>query len=157
MLIGLALFLTLFVMSPVLTQIKAEAMDPYVAGEIEFEEALERGTPPLRDFMLRQTRMKDLELMVQHHGGERPQSREDVPMTLLIPAFMLSELQTAFIIGFLLYVPFLIIDLIISTILLAMGMMVLPPVVISLPFKILLFVLVDGWYLLVGSLLQGFA
>ncbi len=156
-LIGLALFLTFFVMSPVLTEMKTVAVDPYLAGDMEFEVALDAASAPLRDFMFRQTRMKDLELLVQYHQGPRPASRADVPMVVLIPAFMLSELRTGFEIGFLLYIPFLIVDLIISTILLAMGMMVLPPIVISLPFKILLFVLVDGWNMLVGSLLQGFS
>ncbi len=155
-LIGLSLFLTFFVMSPVIQEMKVEAYEPYQAGEIDAEKALEIAWVPLRDFMFRQTRLSDLELMVAHHPGPRPASKDEVKMGVLVPAFMLSELRTAFEIGFLLYIPFLIIDLLVSTILLAMGMMVLPPVVISLPFKILLFVLVDGWNLLVGSLLMGF-
>ena len=154
--IGLALFLTFFIMAPVFNEMKTNAFDPYKAGDITLDEALERGAPPLRDFMFRQTRMKDLELMVQYSTTPRPESRQDVPFIVLVPAFMLSELRTAFEIGFLIYVPFLLVDLIVSTVLLAMGMMVLPPVVISLPFKILVFVLVDGWNLLVASLLQGF-
>jgi len=157
-LIGLALFLTFFVMAPTFDQIKTEALDPYMAEEIDFDTALELGSGPLRDFMFRQTRMRDLELMVSYQpSGVRPESREDVPMTALVPAFMISELRTAFEIGFLLYVPFLIVDLIVSTILLAMGMMVLPPIIISLPFKILLFLLVDGWNVLIASLLMGFS
>jgi len=155
-LIGLSLFLTFFIMAPTFEQVKELALDPYMAEEIELDEAIERGAGPLRDFMFRQTRMQDLELMVGYYAGPRPESREQVPMVTLVPAFMISELRTAFEIGFLLYVPFLIIDLIISTILLAMGMMVLPPIIISLPFKILLFLLIDGWALLVGSLVSGF-
>ena len=157
-LIGLALFLTFFVMAPTFEQIKRDALDPYLAEDIDFDTALELGSGPLRDFMFRQTRMRDLELMVSYQpSGVRPESREDVPMTALVPAFMISELKTAFEIGFLLYVPFLIVDLIVSTILLAMGMMVLPPIIISLPFKILLFLLVDGWNVLIASLLMGFS
>jgi len=157
-LIGLALFLTFFVMAPTFDQIKTQALDPYLAEEIDFDTALERGSGPLRDFMFRQTRMRDLELMVSYDpSGVRPANRAEVPMTALVPAFMISELRTAFEIGFLLYVPFLIVDLIVSTILLAMGMMVLPPIIISLPFKILLFLLVDGWNVLIASLLMGFS
>ncbi len=155
-LIGLSLFLTFFIMAPTFEQMKREALDPYMAEEITFEVALDRGVIPLREFMFRQTRIADLELMVEYHAGPRPTSRVDVPLTALVPAFMISELKTAFEIGFLLYVPFLIVDLIVSTVLLAMGMMVLPPIIISLPFKILLFLLVDGWNLLVKSLLMGF-
>lgn len=155
-LIGLSLFLTFFVMAPVIETMKTEAFEPYRAGEMDAETALSVAVVPLRDFMFRQTRLNDLELMVAHSQGPRPASKDDVTMGVLIPAFMLSELRTAFEIGFLLYIPFLIIDLLVSTILLAMGMMVLPPVVISLPFKILLFILVDGWNLLVASLLMGF-
>ena len=155
-LIGLSLFLTFFVMSPVIETMKTEAFEPYRAGEMDAETAMSVAVVPLRDFMFRQTRLNDLELMVAHSPGPRPASKDDVKMGVLIPAFMLSELRTAFEIGFLLYIPFLIIDLLVSTILLAMGMMVLPPVVISLPFKILLFILVDGWNLLVASLLTGF-
>jgi flagellar biosynthesis protein FliP len=155
-LIGLSLFLTFFIMAPTFDQMKREALDPYMAEEISFEVALDRGVIPLREFMFRQTRIADLELMVEYHAGPRPASRVDVPLTALVPAFMISELKTAFEIGFLLYVPFLIVDLIVSTVLLAMGMMVLPPIIISLPFKILLFLLVDGWNLLVKSLLMGF-
>ena len=155
-LIGLSLFLTAFIMAPTFDQMKREALDPYMADEISFDVALDRGVMPLRDFMFRQTRIADLELMVEYHAGPRPNSRADVPLTALVPAFMISELKTAFEIGFLLYVPFLIVDLIVSTVLLAMGMMVLPPIIISLPFKILLFLLVDGWNLLVKSLLMGF-
>ena len=156
-LIGLSLFLTFFIMAPTFEQMKREALDPYMADEISFEVAVDRGVVPLREFMFRQTRISDLELMVEYHAGPRPASRAEVPFTALVPAFMISELKTAFEIGFLLYVPFLIVDLIVSTVLLAMGMMVLPPIIISLPFKILLFLLVDGWNLLVKSLLMGFS
>ena len=156
-LIGLSLFLTFFIMAPTFEQMKADALDPYMADEIDLEVAIERGAVPLREFMFRQTRIQDLELMVENHPGPRPETREAVPMAALVPAFMISELRTAFEIGFLLYVPFLIVDLIVSTVLLAMGMMVLPPIIISLPFKILLFLLVDGWNVLVGSLVMGFS
>ncbi|MDN5346759.1 MAG: flagellar biosynthesis protein FliP [Clostridia bacterium] len=155
-LIGLALFLTFFTMAPVYNEIRAQALDPYLNGQISQEEALARGSRPLREFMYRQTREKDLALFVRMSRMPQPQTREDVPMHVLIPAFVISELKTAFQIGFLLYLPFLIIDLVIASILMAMGMFMVPPIMISLPFKLMLFVLVDGWYLIVKSLLESF-
>lgn len=156
-LIGLALFLTVFVMAPALKQINDEAIQPYLAGTITQEEALARGEGPLRAFMFKQTREQDLGLFLKLSGSEKPQNRDEVPTYVLIPAFVISELKTAFQMGFVMFVPFLIIDLVVSSALLSMGMMMLPPVVVSLPFKILLFVLVDGWYLIVGSLVGSFA
>ncbi|MGB9859300.1 MAG: flagellar type III secretion system pore protein FliP [Moorellaceae bacterium] len=155
-LIGLALFLTFFIMAPVYNQVKAQALDPYLAGQISQEEALARGAKPLREFMYRQTREKDLALFVRMSGMPEPRSRDDVPLYVLIPAFVISELKTAFQMGFLIYIPFLIIDLVIASTLMAMGMFMVPPVMISLPFKLMLFVLVDGWYLVVKSLLESF-
>lgn len=155
-LIGLALFLTLFVMAPIGEQIRAQALQPYLARQITIQEALEKALVPLRQFMLSQTREKDLLLFMQVAKQPQPKNADDVPTTALIPAFMISELKTAFQIGFLLYIPFLILDLVVSSILLSMGMMMLPPVLISLPFKVILFVLVDGWNLLIGSLVRSF-
>jgi len=155
-LIGLALFLTFFVMAPVLKTVNAEALQPFLNGQIQQNEAMNRGEKPLRQFMLKQTREKDLALFVSLAGQDRPRNPDDVPTYVLIPAFIISELKTAFQMGFIIFVPFLIIDIVISSALLSMGMMMLPPVVISLPFKILLFVLVDGWGLIVGSLVKSF-
>ncbi len=155
--IGLALFLTAFIMTPVWQQVNREALRPYLDREISGEAALERAAVPLREFMFRQTREKDLALFVEIAGLERPRSRADVPTSVLIPAFVISEVKTAFEIGLLLYVPFLIVDMVVAAVLLSMGMMMLPPVMVSLPFKLLLFVLADGWYLLVGSLVKSFA
>jgi flagellar biosynthetic protein FliP len=156
-LIGLALFLTIFIMSPAAGQIIDTAVNPYLEGTISQEEAVEAGTRPLKEFMLRQTREKDLALFVNISGQELPEDRMDVSMSTLIPAFVISELKTAFTIGFLLYIPFIVIDMVVAGILMSMGMFMLPPVTISLPFKILLFVLVDGWHLIVKSLVEGFA
>lgn len=156
-LIGLSLFLTAFVMAPAIKTINQEAVQPYLAGTISQQEAFERGERPLREFMLRQTREQDLALFLQLSGSPKPTSPDDVPTYVLVPAFTISELKTAFQMGFVMFVPFLIIDLVISSALLSMGMMMLPPVIVSLPFKILLFVLVDGWYLIVGSLVGSFA
>lgn len=156
-LIGMALFLTAFVMAPAIKTINEEAIQPYLAGTISQQEAFERGEAPLREFMLKQTREQDLALFLKLSGSPKPQSPADVPTYVLIPAFTISELKTAFQMGFVMFVPFLIIDLVISSALLSMGMMMLPPVIVSLPFKILLFVLVDGWYLIVGSLVGSFA
>jgi flagellar biosynthetic protein FliP len=156
-LIGLALFLTLFIMSPVLQDIKTNALDPYLDNSISQEEALNTGLKPLRDFMLRQTREKDLALFVELSGEERPEGPSDLSTKVLIPAFITSELKTAFQIGFLIYIPFLVIDMVVASVLMSMGMMMLPPVMISLPFKLMLFVLVDGWYLMVGSLVNSVA
>ncbi len=155
-LIGLALFLTLFVMTPVFSAMNRDAVQPYLNEEITLQEAIDRGLVPLRDFMFRQTREKDLALFLSVTGRGKVQNREAVPTTVLVPAFMISELKTAFEIGFILFLPFLIIDMVVSSVLLSMGMMMLPPIMISLPFKLLLFVLVDGWNLVVGSLLKSF-
>ena len=155
-LLGLALFLTFFVMAPTFDEINATALQPYFHGEISGQEAFQTGQEPLRAFMFKQTREQDLGLFVKLSGMERPQAPADVPTHVLIPAFIISELKTAFQMGFVAFVPFLIIDIVVSSALLSMGMMMLPPILISLPFKILLFVLVDGWFLIVGSLVQSF-
>ncbi len=155
-LIGLALFMTLFIMMPVWHEIDAQALTPYLNEEIGQKQAFEHALNPVRDFMLRQTRDKDLQLFLQ--ASEHPviAAGELMPMPVLIPAFMISELRTAFEIGFLIYIPFIIIDLVVASVLMSMGMMMLPPVMISLPMKIILFVLVDGWSLLTASLIQSF-
>ncbi|HHU29425.1 MAG TPA: flagellar type III secretion system pore protein FliP [Firmicutes bacterium] len=154
--IGLALFLTVFIMAPVYREINSNAIQPYVAGELTQEEALAAGEKPLREFMLKQTREKDLALFINISGSERPQTRDDVSLTVLIPAFVISELKTAFQMGFLLYIPFIIIDMVVASTLMSMGMFMLPPVMLSLPFKLLLFVMVDGWHLVVQSLVESF-
>lgn len=154
--VSLALFLTGFVMMPTLLQIHAEAMVPFQEERIDGTEAIERAWSPLREFMLRQTREKDLALFVGATGGARPASPEEIPPQVLMPAFLISELKTAFQMGFLVYVPFLILDMVVASVLTSMGMMMLPPVLISLPFKLMLFVLVDGWNVLTGSLVQSF-
>jgi flagellar biosynthetic protein FliP len=156
MLVGLTLFLTFFIMAPVAERINAEALQPAMAGQIDVTAALTRGAPPLREFMLKQTREADLALFVQLGKVPRPATPADLPMRVVIPAFAISELKTGFQMGFFLFVPFLLIDLVVSTTLLSMGMLQLPPAMISLPFKILLFVLIDGWHLLVGSLVKSF-
>jgi len=155
-LVGIAFFLTVFVMAPTFNQIKKDAIDPLTAGKISQSQAIERGQEPLRDFMFRQTRDKDLALFVEMAHLKRPETRADVPTYTLIPAFVISELKTAFQIGFLIFLPFLVIDLVVSSTLMSMGMVMLPPVFISLPFKILLFVLVDGWNLVTRSLVESF-
>ena len=155
-LVGIALFLTIFVMAPTFTQIKETAFEPLQKGEISETVALKRAEAPLRTFMFKQTRTKDLALFVKLGKVEDPKTRADVPTHVLIPAFIISELKTAFQIGFLIFLPFLIIDLVVSSVLMSMGMMMLPPVFISLPFKILLFVLVDGWNLVTRSLVESF-
>jgi flagellar biosynthetic protein FliP len=155
-LVGIALFLTIFVMAPTFTKVKTDAIDPLSKGDITQAQALDRGQKPLREFMFRQTRTKDLALFVNLSKLKRPQTRADVPTYVLIPAFIISELKTAFQIGFLIFLPFLVIDLVVSSTLMSMGMMMLPPVFISLPFKILLFVLVDGWDLVTRSLVESF-
>lgn len=155
-LLSLALFLTLFVMHPTIERMKTEAFDPFMAEEINEKEAAIRALAPVREFMFNQTRKKDLILFIKISHIDQPRTRGDVPTYVLIPAFMISELKTAFIIGFLIYIPFLVIDMVVAALLLSMGMMMLPPVIISLPFKIILFVLVDGWYLIVGSLVASF-
>jgi flagellar biosynthetic protein FliP len=156
-LIGLGLFLTLFVMAPVWTEINDNALKPYLSEEISQWDALKEAEAPLRKFMLRQTREKDLALFVNLENNEKPETSEEVRMQTLIPAFIISELKTAFQIGFLIYIPFLILDMVVASILLSMGMLMLPPILISLPFKLMLFVMVDGWYLTVGSLMKSFS
>ncbi|MFO7302599.1 MAG: flagellar type III secretion system pore protein FliP [Acidobacteriota bacterium] len=156
MVIGLTLFLTAFVMAPTISRINELAIQPVVAGEIDVITAIERGTPPLRDFMLRQTRETDLALFAGMAQIDQPTTPEDLPMRVVIPAFAISELKTGFQMGFFLFVPFLLVDLVVSTVLLSVGMMQLPPMMISLPFKVLLFVMIDGWNLLVGSLVRSF-
>jgi len=155
-LVGLALFLTFFIMAPTFQQVNDEALTPLFAEEITLDEAYELASMPFKEFMSKHTRQKDLELFLQYNKADRPESLEDVPLTMLVPAFALSELKTAFQMGFMIFIPFLVIDMIVASILMSMGMMMLPPVMISLPFKILLFVLVDGWYLIIKSLLQSF-
>jgi flagellar biosynthesis protein FliP len=154
-LIGIALFLTLFVMKPVLTQVWDDAAQPLIDQEIGLDEAYDRGYGPLRDFMLSQTREEDLRLFLDMAEGEQPESPSEIGATVLVPAFIVSELRTAFLIGFMVFIPFLVIDLIVSTILMALGMVMLPPTFISLPLKLLLFILADGWVLLIGSLVSS--
>jgi flagellar biosynthesis protein FliP len=155
-LIALSLFLTIFIMSPVWQEIKSSAVQPYVDQKLTGEEAVERGLQPLKTFMGNQTREKDLALFLSITKAPRPKNIQETPISAIVPAFMISELRTAFEIGFLLFLPFLIIDMVVASVLLSMGMMMLPPVMISLVFKVLLFVLVDGWNLLVASLVRGF-
>ncbi|MWC26555.1 flagellar type III secretion system pore protein FliP [Paenibacillus sp. MMS18-CY102] len=155
-LIGLAMFLTFFVMAPTLSQVNQVALQPYLKGEITQMEAFDKAAVPMKKFMFSQTREKDLLLFMKYTKTEKPKSYEDIPITVLVPAYAISELKTAFQMGFMIFIPFLIIDMVVSSTLMAMGMMMLPPVMISLPFKILLFVLVDGWYLIVKSLLISF-
>ncbi len=156
-LVGLALFLTIFIMSPVYTDINNNAFKPYMEGTISQEEAMTKGSKPLREFMLKQTRQKDLQLFVEASGMKEDVDKDTIPLKVVVPAFAISELKTAFQIGFLLYIPFMIIDLVVASVLMSMGMFMLPPVMISLPFKLLLFVMVDGWYLLVKSMIMSFA
>ncbi len=155
-LVGLALFLTFFIMAPTFQQVNEQALTPLFADEITLEEAYDKASMPLKEFMSKHTRQKDLELFLNYNKAAVPESIEDVPLTMLVPAFALSEIKTAFQMGFMIFIPFLVIDMIVASILMSMGMMMLPPVMISLPFKILLFVLVDGWYLIIKSLLQSF-
>ena len=155
--IGLSLFLTFYVMAPVWQQVNQDALQPLLAKEIDQKQALEKALGPIRDFMVSQTREKDLALLVNVAKLDRPANIDQVPTTVLIPSFIISELKTAFQIGFMLYVPFLIIDMVVASVLLSMGMMMLPPIMVSLPFKLMIFVLADGWYLIVGSLVKSFA
>jgi flagellar biosynthetic protein FliP len=155
--IGLALFLTFFIMSPVFSTMNENAIQPYLEEEISLETALDEAVIPMREFMFNQTREKDLALLIDIAGDDQPAGPEEVKTATLIPAFMLSELNRAFQIGFMIYVPFLVIDMVVASVLMSMGMMMLPPPMISLPFKLLLFVLVDGWGLVVGSLVRSFA
>lgn len=156
LLVGMSLFLTFFIMQPVFNQINTEALQPYMANQIAQEVALEKALAPIRKFMFSQTRDADLELFLKLGKVKNPKTRADVPTTVLVPAFVISELKTAFQIGFIIYLPFLVIDIIVASVLMALGMMMLPPVIISLPFKIMVFVLVDGWTLIVGSMVKSF-
>ncbi|AMX84028.1 flagellar biosynthesis protein flip [Geobacillus subterraneus] len=155
-LIGLALFLTFFIMAPTWKDINDQALQPLFAEKIDLDEAYERAAVPLKQFMSKHTRQQDLALFLSYSGAEPPKTVDDIPLTALVPAFAISELKTAFQMGFMIFIPFLVIDMIVASVLMSMGMMMLPPVMISLPFKILLFVLVDGWHLVVKSLLQSF-
>ena len=153
---GLALFLTFFIMMPIWQKINNTALQPYLHDEISQETAFKAAIQPIRKFMFRQTRKKDLALFIKMSKMDKPKNEDDIPTSILIPAFVISELKTAFIIGFVLFVPFLIIDMVVASVLLSMGMMMLPPILISLPFKLMLFVLVDGWHLIVGSMVKSF-
>jgi flagellar biosynthetic protein FliP len=157
-LVGLALFVTLAIMSPVMTQVNDDAVQPFMNGEIKQDAAIEKGLAPIRQFMLKQTRDKDLKLFMDINGqsSEDVESTDDIPITTVIPAFIISELRAAFIIGFMIYLPFIVMDMVVASTLMSMGMMMLPPTTISLPFKILLFILADGWNLVVGQLVQSF-
>ncbi|QPA32062.1 flagellar type III secretion system pore protein FliP [Thermaerobacillus caldiproteolyticus] len=155
-LIGLALFLTFFIMAPTFKEINDQALQPLFSEKINLEQAYERASVPIKEFMSKQTRQKDLALFLSYSGIEKPKSVKDIPLTALVPAFAISEIKTAFQMGFMIFIPFLVIDMVVASVLMSMGMMMLPPVMISLPFKILLFVLVDGWYLVVKSLLESF-
>lgn len=155
-LIGLALFLTFFIMAPTFSEVYNDSLQPLFNEEITLDEAYESASKPMKEFMAKHTRQKDLALFLSYSQTETPETIEDIPITTLIPAFAISELKTAFQMGFMIFVPFLIIDMAVASVLMSMGMMMLPPVMISLPFKILLFVLVDGWYLITHSLLDGF-
>lgn len=155
--IGLALLLTFFLMTPVYQQIHTDALKPYLNEEISQEDALKKALDPMREFMFKQTRKKDISLFMNISKSKKPQTLEEIPTTVLISSFVISELKTAFEIGFLIYIPFLVIDMVVASVLLSMGMMMLPPFMVSLPFKLMLFVLVDGWNLLVGSMIKSFA
>ncbi|ASA22250.1 flagellar type III secretion system pore protein FliP [Paenibacillus donghaensis] len=158
-LVGLALFLTLFIMSPTLATVNETALQPYIKGTITQSEALDKAAAPMKEFMFKQTNTKDLLLFMNYTGytgSARPDTYNDIPLTVMVPAFAIGEMKKAFIMGFLIFIPFLIIDIVVASTLMAMGMMMLPPVMISLPFKIMLFVLVDGWYLVIKSLLMSF-
>jgi flagellar biosynthetic protein FliP len=155
-LIGLSLFLTIFIMSPVFSEIKTNAIDPLSDGEISTEEAIDNTIEPLKDFMLKQTREEDLRLFMDIAEIDTVSDASEIPITVVIPSFIISELRAAFIIGFLIYVPFIVIDMVVSSVLMSMGMMMLPPTTISMPFKILLFVLADGWNLIIGQLVNSF-
>lgn len=154
--VGLALFLTFFVMSPVINQINTNALQPYMKEEITQQKALEQTVEIMRDFMFSQVQENELQLFIDITKDEQPEDKKEISTMILIPAFMLSELKLAFQMGFLIYVPFLVIDMIVASVLMSMGMMMLPPIIISLPFKLLLFVMVDGWHLVVGSLVKSF-
>lgn len=154
--VGISLFLTFFIMAPTFQKVNDQALTPLFNEEINLDEAYEKAAVPFKEFMSAHTRQKDLALFLEYSNADRPKSIEDIPLTTLVPAYAISELKTAFQIGFMIFIPFLVIDMIVASVLMSMGMMMLPPVMISLPFKILLFILVDGWYLVVKSLLQSF-
>lgn len=154
--VGLALFLTFFVMAPTFNSVYNDAIKPLSAGEINTEEALEKGIVPIREFMLGQTNQKDIKMFLEIAGTQDVMSEDDIPTTVLIPSFIVSELRTAFIIGFVIYIPFIVIDMVVASTLMSMGMMMLPPTTISMPFKILLFVIADGWNLVIGNLVKTF-
>ncbi len=155
-LMGMALILTIFVMAPVFNQVYGEAVKPYIDGELDQEQAYKIGIEPIREFMFKQTREQDIEMFASFAQIEKPQTRDDLPTYVLIPSFMISELRTAFQIAFVIFIPFLVIDMVVASVLMSMGMMMLPPIMVALPFKILLFVMVDGWYLIIQSLVQSF-
>lgn len=154
--IGLALFMTFFIIQPVAKQVYEQALNPYLERQMAFDEAFDQAQKPIRKFLLLNTREADVALFVKEADMKKPETRDDLSLLALIPAYVISELKTAFIIGFVLYIPFLVIDMVVASVLLAMGMMMLPPIMISLPFKLMLFVLVDGWHLITGSLLKSF-
>ncbi|MDC3416382.1 flagellar type III secretion system pore protein FliP [Aquibacillus salsiterrae] len=155
-LVGIALFLTFFIMAPTFQDINENALQPLFNEELTLDEAYEKASTPIKEFMAQYTRQKDLALFMNYAEMDKPESIADIPLTTLVPAFAISELKTAFQMGFMIFIPFLVIDMAVASVLMSMGMMMLPPVMISLPFKILLFVLVDGWYLITYSLLEGF-
>lgn len=155
-LIGLALFLTFFIMAPTFQNVNKNALQPYMKGKVTQSQALDKAEAPFKEFMAKETRAKDLQLFLDYGGYKQPKSIDAIPITALVPAFTISELKTAFQMGFMIFVPFLVIDMVVASVLMAMGMMMLPPVIISLPFKILLFIMVDGWYLIVKSLLISY-
>lgn len=156
-LVGLALFLTIFVMQPVWVQVDEQALQPYMAGAMSYQEAVQTAAVPLRAFMLKQTRERDLLLFIRLAGLPRPHCPDDIPMRVLLPAFAISELKSAFQLGFVLYIPFIVLDLVVASALMSMGMLMLPPVMVSLPLKVLLFVMIDGWHLIARSLVLSFA
>ncbi len=156
LIVGLALILTIFIMAPVISQVHKDAIKPYLDGQISQEECYNKAVSPIKDFMLKQTREKDIALFVKYSGLEKPANKEELPIWVLVPGFIISELRIAFQIAFVVFIPFLVIDMVVASVLMSMGMMMLPPIMVALPFKILLFVLVDGWYLLVSSLVTSF-
>lgn len=156
LLVGLAIILTAFIMAPTITKVNETALQPYLNDEITQQEAYDTGIKPIRDFMLKQVREKDLALFVSLSGIPKPNSSDDLPTYLIIPGFVISELRIAFQISFIIFIPFLIIDMVVASVLMSMGMLMLPPIMVSLPFKILLFVLVDGWYLIIKSVISSF-
>ncbi|GGH82190.1 flagellar biosynthetic protein FliP [Pullulanibacillus pueri] len=155
--IGLSLFLTFFIMAPVFSDVNHDALQPYLKGDLSQKQALQKAEEPFKEFMAKETRTKDLNLFLDYGHYDKPKNIHDIPFTALVPAYTISELKTAFQMGFMIFIPFLIIDMVVASVMMAMGMMMVPPVMISLPFKILLFVMVDGWYLIVKSLLSSYS